>query len=430
MRKVLPILFSILLSGCSRSGNYPASPEASALQGSLRIILRTAALSKNSAGAINPSIDSIAISVSGTDMDNMIQAFKTDELVLEIHGIPPGEGRLVEAGLFDTAGVMIYQGTAANVAILAGAGNQISINCFPVFSEVIATFPLGKDNPLQVAGGVLSLIKGPDTASADLSIIGGEIGRFYLPRIKGGEKYEIQAYLELADGTIIYQNQNSDSIHIPEGESVSFELGMVSKLGKAALELILNPESRVNMSIRTQDAIRRPPGQGEIIFTEFFPQPSSNDKGSDGEWLEIYNRSMDTLLLDGCRIAKSRTATSVTTRHDLDSGTVLLPGGLLVFGRDSVTFSDYPYALSLVGTKQSILFVCEDNGKDVLVDSVSYTSEYPPQDSIASQEGLVSSLVSAKIGEPAAADNWCLTKMAEDATYGAATPGEVLSNCL
>jgi hypothetical protein len=139
---------------------------------------------------------------------------------------------------------------------------------------------------------------------------------------------------------------------------------------------------------------------------------------------------MDTLILDSCRIATTRTTTGTTTRHLIDSGTIILPGGVLVYGRDSATFSDYTYGFSMPNTRKGFLFLCEQDGNDILIDSVGYSINSTPVDSVNSQIGFVSSLRNDKIGEAPLAENWCLTKMENDENYGSATPGEMLSDCL
>jgi hypothetical protein len=299
-----------------------------------------------------------------------------------------------------------------------------------VFSAVTAVFSLGVANSSGIAGGSLTFIHAPDTISAEMVIVGIETGVFTIPRIEGDIKYEIQAVLWLADSTVVYESRQGDSIFVPVGESVDFQLDLISVLGKTSLSLNLTPQTEVTMNVSFSNAVTRAPGPAEIIFTEFYPAPAAEDSGSEGEWLEIYNRTQDTLILDGCRIAKTRTTTGSTTRHDIDSGTVLMPGEAQVYGRSYVSFRDVTYLFSMVGTKQSILFICDPGGGDVLIDSVSYTAEYVPVDSIYSQDEFVSSLKPDKIGEPSIAENWCLTKMTGDDTYGSATPGQALSDCL
>ena len=74
-------------------------------------------------------------------------------------------------------------------------------------------------------------------------------------------------------------------------------------------------------------------------------------------------------------------------------------------------------------------FTVDDNGQELLLDSISYTTEYVPQDSIYSSDGLVSTKHYQKFSGNTANNNWCLTQLTSENDSTLASPGESLSNC-
>ena len=82
--------------------------------------------------------------------------------------------------------------------------------------------------------------------------------------------------------------------------------------------------------------LREPNRKGDLLFTELMIKPGKT--GNDHKWVEIYNGSLDTLLLDNCKISKSRTGAESV---DYLLGLRINPGQFVVLVKDSVPFADY-----------------------------------------------------------------------------------------
>jgi len=169
--------------------------------------------------------------------------------------------------------------------------------------------------------------------------------------------------------------------------------------------------------------------RSKVYFCEFFPEPDEIDGGPDGEWIEIYNRTSDSLFLDHCRISKSRTSSSLSTRFDIPEGTVIGPSKLLVFGREKAIYKDVIFDFKMVSTKQSLLLLCDENNQDLLLDSLTYTTEYVPLDSIYSIDGYVSTKRHDQFSGDTSYRNWCLTEINPAAGSPSASPGGLLTDC-
>jgi hypothetical protein len=116
-------------------------------------------------------------------------------------------------------------------------------------------------------------------------------------------------------------------------------------------------------------ASRRSPKENDLVITEFLSAPLKTDS-SQYEFIEIYNGSIDTLLLGGCTIGTGSTGSKAWEIIVND----IAPGKTLVFGdtsantpaafRNTTTWGD------LTNTKSSIVLQC--NG--VILDSLFYSS--------------------------------------------------------
>ena len=116
-------------------------------------------------------------------------------------------------------------------------------------------------------------------------------------------------------------------------------------------------------------ASRRSPKENDLVITEFLSAPLKTDS-NQYEFIEIYNGSIDTLLLGGCTIGTGSTGSKAweITVNDI------APGKNLVFGdtsastptafRNTATWGD------LTNTKSSIVLQC--NG--TILDSLFYSN--------------------------------------------------------
>ena len=157
----------------------------------------------------------------------------------------------------------------------------------------------------------------------------------------------------------------------------------------------------------------RIPRPGELVITEIFFDVAGTD--TDGEWVEIYNRTAEELQLAGIEL------TSNGGRITIESSTIIPPTGFVLLAADgaSVGGADYRYEyfhFPLANSSDTISI--SRNGVDL--DSVAYD---------------VSALWSGGPGNSLSLDPLSHTDVANDGPFqwcggGAGTPGALNPGCL
>ena len=108
----------------------------------------------------------------------------------------------------------------------------------------------------------------------------------------------------------------------------------------------------------------------EIVFNEFMPDPVASTTESDGEWIELYNRSDSYVNLGGWEIENEDGERIVLQTY------LLPPGGYYVIGACSDIQKNGGYEPDCIWSNFSIdnsgEFSLYDNSK-TLVDEVTYT---------------------------------------------------------
>ena len=118
---------------------------------------------------------------------------------------------------------------------------------------------------------------------------------------------------------------------------------------------------------------RVPQSAHDLLILELLPNPKTS--GDDWEYTEVFNATLDTLVLDSCKLAKSRTSTTGSTATNL-LGCAVMPGQFAIIGRDSVGLRNCSAgSFTLANTSQSVVLACGN----LLVDSIAYNS---PTDSL------------------------------------------------
>ncbi len=417
--RVALFLLILALASCLNQGSHSLQPKND--DSTLKLLFKTPAQFKLQ----NIFIDSIQIRMTKDQSIEFNQRMKFEGDEFTLTNLTPGEKKKLEVFLYDSNQTLTYQCTKDSVTIVIGQTNEVSVNCIPEFSILKINFPLGLNNPDKISQGNLKLIHGTDTLTSPLTIV-GELGLFELLQVKGDVKYEIQINLKTVDGTTVYQEE-TDSLLVVKGQVTNLEIFLKTTQGKLFLSLNIPPTPLIQASASPINGLKRSPQAKEIIFSEFYPSPTVADGNSQGEWIEIYNRTHDTLQLGNCKISKTKGSNSTTTSTQIESGSLILPGQALVFGKDSVKFRDLPSTMNLVDTKQSILFVCHLNSTPLVIDSIAYTLEYLSTDSIAAETNKVSTLNPYFIGQNAQNANWCLTQTESNTQQ--ATPKNIYTSC-
>ena len=158
----------------------------------------------------------------------------------------------------------------------------------------------------------------------------------------------------------------------------------------------------------------RSPRTEDILITEFFASPDSKDS-SQYEFVEIYNGSLDTLILDDCALGISASGTSTTLKYMPLTVSEIAPRQALVLGDVSKENTPPLYINTdgwtpLVGTKSSIALKCNGETIDSLYYSASPDSVHTNVVPTSAKNGISTQLLleSWKTRSDSAA--WCIGK--------------------
>jgi len=113
---------------------------------------------------------------------------------------------------------------------------------------------------------------------------------------------------------------------------------------------------------------------GAIIFTEIYPNSNNSNGLPDSEYIELYNRSQDTLTLEGCKFTRGGTPA-------IFPEVILFPGDYLIACRNNdqddfkpfgtvQNLTSFPNLLN-AGTTLYLL-----DSEDQMIDSVSYSDKW------------------------------------------------------
>ena len=403
----LAALLSAALLGCGSSD--PVS--RSSLPAGLKVRV-------SAAGKVLPD-DILGLRVSGQGMEPVLEERPFAETVV-LEGLPPGEARVVEGWLADSRGRRVYYGS--DERDLPAGQTAVSLELEPLFADLEAALPLGADNPAGVAGGLLALVRPGDTIVAALEI-GAFRGTFSAERVLFADDWRISVRIWGGAGDTLFA---LDAPFPVDAGSREIALDLSTTQTSLELSISLKEPSAVRARLSLPRAGKRvPAAPGELVFSELFPYPKT--AGDDWEWIELANATSDTLLLEGCAVAKSRGSTAASTRLELPADLAVPPAETVVLGRDSVDFADWNYgAFVMANTRQTMMILCGG----VAVDSLEYMPAADSLNPFPVREGRSIELDPERIAERTSGAAWCEGRDEFDfgSWTGLGTPGE-LGDC-
>jgi hypothetical protein len=403
-------------------GGPEARPQGDGVAVELQVL--PAPLAKAGADAIRP-VDSIHVRVSAPDMDTARFGFPGSPQSVSLLDLPPGAGRTFAVRLF-RGGRLLYAGEAT--AALTSAGkNIVTVNCLPEFSRLTASVHIPADFPKAVASGTLRLWGGGDTLTVAASV-NGELRNFRLEEVPGDRDYAVSIVLWGAQGDTLAKAFKSD-LRVPKGQSAALVLPLTLAFTQLSLSMSVAEPRSTSLVLALPGGRRTPSAFGDAVFSEAYPIPTAEEGGDNGEWLELFNRSADTLDVSGCQVLRDA-GTSATMVAAIPAGTTVAPGRTLVMGKSaapSVQVVVGGSALSLTNTSARLAFSCASG--TVLVDTLRYSTSTTDTLAARIQTGKVASLKPSRIASRHAADAWCLSATAPAAGEFAATPGGLDGGC-
>lgn len=306
------------------------------------------------------SVDSIHVIWNGPKLVEWGEVYVSGEVQLPL--LSPGLGQWVQVELYSQDSLR-YLG-AALFDVEENSIFQQTLVMKPQFKMIHIEIPIGLANPMQIAGGEMKL-HDSITAWVESLKLDSYPPYFEMGPIPIMTAYEVEFILWNIAGDTLYHQTDSLTIDSTDMTLMIDELSSLVVPGKLSIKL--NDDTQVNSTLTLgMSAKRLGVNLKDVILSELMIQPTST--GSGFEFVEIMNTTLDTLILDSCRLSKSRASSALSSVVYLDS-VHLSPGSFLVLGGDSILSKDYSLGtFSLTNTRQDLLLLCQDN----LLDSLSY----------------------------------------------------------
>ncbi|HSQ42962.1 MAG TPA: hypothetical protein VLM37_11845 [Fibrobacteraceae bacterium] len=312
------------------------------------------------ARATSQDLDSLVLSISAEDMDTLRKSWTKETSTLEIGSILPGSQRALVVEAF-ADGFAVQRGETV-LDLVAGETRSVTLNLTAIYGYLTLTVPLGLANPLGVTDGILVLSseEGIDT----LNLEGTLPNRYFQSGgLELGQTYTISIVLLDSNGTQLYSGLDTVLVEVDSPE-LSVSLG--SLVAELSVNLSLDTTPIVNgwLALPGSES-RTPESWHDLVIVELLPNPKTS--GDDWEYTEIFNATLDTLLLDSCALAKTIGAISASTSVTL-TGCSIPPGNFRVIGRDSVPFADCSAGeFTLTNSGQTVVLHCGDLRIDSIV---------------------------------------------------------------
>jgi hypothetical protein len=342
--------FALALSACGKDSAEKTIANTESVSAKVQLELHYTSV---------PLMDSLVIDCIGADTLHLVKS--PEEHSLELDLFPHNHWKFL-AKIYANGNLM--QKGEVEARLEAGKTEEINIKMRPLAGFIYLRIPLGFGNPVKIAYGQMEL-QSEDSLYTYLMEIVDSDGVFHTDFLALEKSYRLKITLFDQLDNNIYQVE--DSLYLsPDNPVPSLELKSLRGKAAIAIEIADNANLEIQMNL---PASRRSPQKNDLVITEFLSAPLKTDS-NQYEFIEIYNGSIDTLLLGGCTIGTGSTGSKAweITVNDI------APGKRLVFGdtsastptayRNTATWGD------LTNTKSSI--VLQSNGS--VLDSLFYSN--------------------------------------------------------
>lgn len=241
--------------------------------------------------SIPPLLDSLVLDCYGTDTLHYVHSADKPNFSLELF---PSDSWNFKAKIYANGALM--QRGELETSLTAGTAVSLAIQMHPVVGFVFVEIPLGLKNDAGITGGSMKLKSSTDQYEFPMEMtIDGAI--FKSDMLKLGCEYEMEILLLNQEGMAIYSV--TDKFTLTEDSPVP-ELTLNSLRSQVALAIKAAEERRIEITIPLKAGYRKP-RVDDLLITEFYTSAAKTDT-TQYEFIEIYNGSTDTLILDDCAI--------------------------------------------------------------------------------------------------------------------------------
>lgn len=241
--------------------------------------------------SIPPLLDSLVLDCYGTDTLHYVHSADNPNFSLELF---PSDSWNFKAKIYANGALM--QMGELETSLTAGTAVSLAIQMHPVVGFVFVEIPLGLKNDAGITGGSMKLKSSTDQYEFPMEMtIDGAI--FKSDMLKLGYEYEMEIQLLNQEDKAIYSV--TDKFTLTEDSPVP-ELTLNSLRSQVALAIKAAEERRIEITIPLKAGYRKP-RVDDLLITEFYTSAAKTDT-TQYEFIEIYNGSTDTLILDDCAI--------------------------------------------------------------------------------------------------------------------------------
>lgn len=336
-------------------------------------------------------LDSIVILATGIDTIREVQ-YDT-ETPLEMQLFPHTPWRFY-AGLYAGGGILMQEGSV-EMELQAGESFFVEIPLRALVGFVYVEIPIGLENPMQIASGALSL-NSKETNKTFLLNLKGPIAFFSSDALPLNTKYLATVVLEDIHGDTIFTFQ--DSISIRDNNPV-FNWQLTSLRSSVKLSIHAKVIEPQQFFAEFPQSKKRLPVANDIVFTEVFVAEKDHF-----EFLELFNGSLDSLILDSCSVS---TKSGGMSNIMFPLNTIVRPASFFSIGGDSVLGANLNLSgFALVNTKQALVLHCRNQKIDSLFYSTTDTLNI---DTLSMQKNKSAQLPLRFSNESKNYSKWCFS---------------------
>lgn len=363
--------------------------------------------------------DSLVFAISGPEIPITKRKFAKALPSLILPDMPPGKNRLVLCQAYRKQRVL-YEGRM-QIDIDPAKRNEASLVLKPQFARLRAQILLSTLEYPVVMGTMK--VKPPQLPEAYAGTWKrqGSMATVLADTLPQGDDYSVDIQLSDSTGAIRYTGVQT-GISLEPGVESTLQLTLIPTSVSTQVSLSVSRPTEMRLDLAVPAGRRSPRRAGELQITEAYPIPSVLDSGSEGEWMEIFNASPDTLILTKCRI--SRDLQGGTTRsYPLDSLGGLAPGQVVSLGRAGSPARVKLESFSLVNTQATLWLTC--NNDSLVLDTLKYSGSGQASDAVSVKEGQVLQRKPSSLGMVGKSEDWCLALNGNRE----ASPGRIFPAC-
>lgn len=308
-----------------------------------------------------PLLDSLVLDCYGTDTLHLVKSPKDANFNLDLF---PNDNWSFKAKIYANGDLM--QIGEKDLKLDAGANVNLNIQMHPIVGFVYVEVPLGLSNSAGVKNGKMTLTSQKDSYNIPM-VMTANSAVFKSGMLNLGANYDVEIVLYDDLGKEIYKLK--DNFLLSEDSPVP-KLTLNSLRAQVYLAVQAAAEKNVNLTLPLPAGYRLPKAN-ELLITEYLSAPNTRDR-NQYEFVEIFNGSLDTLILDDCTLdivsgSSSKSFPLITSE--------ILPAQALVLGSPTNSNTPPEYIntegwLDLGNSKGAIALTCGG----VTMDELYYSS--------------------------------------------------------